>query len=447
MNRPSRPPADTGTFLSRRHFLRLGAGTVAVIGLGACTTEARAGAPSPTGASSQPPTTGPATTTTGAAPTTASTAAPTAVAASTPQATLLGGRRLVVVQLNGGNDGLNTVVPVAGQYHDARPSLGIADADLVALSGTTAVGLHPALAPLVPLWDAGQLALVRGIGFQDPNRSHFVSMDRWWRADDVNAPGWLGRVLDGLPTEPGALYATAFGGSTPILSGATRQGASVSSPSGFTFRTLSPDTMRLLSAPPSDVPLMAAAQHAFARAVDAVTDFDQAMNAGQDDAGDDDREGGATIAGGLALAARLLAADAGTQVVVVSAGGFDTHSGQADTQQRLLADFAGGVTAFFDAAKAASLDVLLVTTSEFGRRVQENGSGGTDHGAGNVSFAVGPGVKGGVVGTVDLTDLLDGDVRPTVDPRTLYTACLDWIGADAAGVLGKRYDEVPILVG
>ena len=224
-------------------------------------------------------------------------------------------------------------------------------------------------------------------------------------------------MLDGLPTEPGALYATAFGGSTPILSGATRQGASVSSPSGFTFRTLSPDTMRLLSAPPSDVPLMAAAQHAFARAVDAVTDFDQAMNAGQDDAGDDDREGGATIAGGLALAARLLAADAGTQVVVVSAGGFDTHSGQADTQQRLLADFAGGVTAFFDAAKAASLDVLLVTTSEFGRRVQENGSGGTDHGAGSVSFAVGPGVKGGVVGTVDLTDLLDGDVRPTVDPR------------------------------
>ena len=155
---------------------------------------------------------------------------------------------------------------------------------------------------------------------------------------------------------------------------------------------------------------------------------------------DDDREGGATITGGLALAARLLTADPATQIVVVSAGGFDTHSGQADTQQRLLADLAGGVTQFFDTVK---LDVLLVTTSEFGRRVQENGSGGTDHGAGNVSFVAGPGVQGGVVGEVDLTDLLDGDVRPTVDPRTMYTACLDWIGADVTAVLGQALRRGP----
>ena len=442
MNQPLRPPADTGTSLTRRHFLRLGAGSVAVIALGACTSD-RAGLPATTGAAPLPTTTGPARITTRSASPPGSTTAGTT--ADAPRGAHLGGRRLVVVQLNGGNDGLNTVVPVAGHYRDARPVLGIADGDLVALGGVTDVGLHPALQPLVPLWDAGQLALVRGIGFQDPNRSHFVSMDRWWRADDVNAPGWLGRVLDGLPTEPDALYATAFGGATPILSGATRQGASVSTPSGFQFQTLTPDTMRLLSAPPSELPLMAAAQHAFARAVDAVTDFDQAMEESNDEAGDDDREGGATIAGGLALAARLLAGDVGTQIVVVSAGGFDTHSGQADTQQRLFADFAAGVTAFFAAAKAADLDVLLVTTSEFGRRVQENGSGGTDHGAGSVSFAVGPGVKGGVVGEVDLTDLLDGDVRPTVDPRTLYTACLDWIDADAAAALGKRYDEVQLL--
>jgi uncharacterized protein (DUF1501 family) len=184
---------------------------------------------------------------------------------------------------------------------------------------------------------------------------------------------------------------------------------------------------------------MAAAQHAFARAVDAVTGFDQAMGDSPDD---EDREGGATIAGGLELAARLLTADPATQIVVVSAGGFDTHSGQADTQQRLLADLAAGITQFFDAVE---LDVLLVTTSEFGRRVQENGSGGTDHGAGNVSFVAGPGVKGGVVGEVDLTDLLDGDVRPTVDPRTMYTACLDWIGADVTTVLGERYDDVKLL--
>lgn len=419
--------------LTRRHFLRLG-GAIAVVGLGACSAErdARPAASAPG---------------TSAASTTAatSTTAVTTTTTAAPPGTLLGGRRLIVVQLNGGNDGLNTVVPVAGAYHDARPTLGIADTDLVALAGVGDVGLHPALAPLTPLWDAGHLAIVRGIGFQDPNRSHFVSMDRWWRADDVHAPGWLGRVLDALPSEPDALYAAAFGGATPILSGANRQGASVSSPSGFRFRAIGPDTVRLLSAPSADVTLLAAAQHAVGRAVDAVTGFERAMSDTEDQGGDDDREGGATIAGGLELAARLLAADGATQIVVVSAGGFDTHSGQADTQQRLLADLAKGISAFFDAAAAAGLDVLLVTTSEFGRRVQENGSGGTDHGAGNVSFVAGPGVQGGVVGEIDLGDLLDGDVRPTVDPRTLFTACLDWIGADAATILGRRSEEVQLL--
>ncbi len=436
--------------LNRRHFLRLGAGVV-VVGLGACSS-ARGASPSTTGplAGTNPSTTGATGSTAagsvGSTSTTAGSLPGTApVTTATPSGALVGGRRLVVVQLNGGNDGLNTVVPSDGRYRDARPTLAIAQSDLVALAGTTDVALHPSLAPLVPMWKDGHLALVRGIGFDNPNRSHFVSMDRWWRADDVNAPGWLGRVLDDLAADPKALYGTSFGGASPVLSGASRQGASVSSPSGFQFDSLTPDAVRSLSTPPSSVGLVAAAQHAFARAVDAVTDFDSAMKATQDDAGDNDREGGATIAGGLALAARLLASDVGTQIVVVSASGFDTHSGQLATQANLLKDFATGVTQFFDAAGKANLEVLLVTTSEFGRRVQENGSGGTDHGAGNVSFAAGNGVQGGVYGEVDFGNLLDGDVRPTIDPRTLYTACLDWIGADPVKVLGKRYDDVKLL--
>ncbi|MEO5724935.1 MAG: DUF1501 domain-containing protein [Ilumatobacteraceae bacterium] len=424
--------------LSRRHFLRLGAGTIVVVGLGACSSS---------GANDSGPlgTAGPLGTTRSSVP--GSSVPGSSVPAGSTVPGAAGARRLVIVQLNGGNDGLNTLIPHDGRYHDARPSLAIADADLVGLAGTSEVSFHPGLAALAPMWTAGKLAVVRGIGFSNPNRSHFVSMDRWWRADDVHAPGWLGRVLDSMASEPAPLYATSLGGGAPLLSGAHRQGAAVGSAGGFTFGALDPRAIGALSAPASAVPLVALAQHSFARTVGAVADFDKAMKSpdATGDTTDSEREGGATLVGGLDLAAKLLVSDAGTQIVVVSASGFDTHSNQAPTQAKLLTDLAAGVSKFFDEMTAAKLDVLLVTASEFGRRVQENGSAGTDHGAGNVSFVAGPGVKGGLYGEMDLGDLLDGDLRPNVDPRVMYTACLDWIGADPVAVLGKRYDDVKLL--
>jgi uncharacterized protein (DUF1501 family) len=366
-----------------------------------------------------------------------------------PSATLLGGRRLVVVQLNGGNDGLNTVVPLDGRYHDARPTIGLTDDTLVALAGADGIGLHPALAPLAATWEAGRLAIVRGIGFEQPNRSHFVSMDRWWRADDLGGPGWLGRLIDGLPSEPEPLFATALGGGAPLLNGRDRQPTVVSSVGSFRFTGLDARSIAALAQPVDDVPLRALLQHAYERAVAAVTDFaDVAGTSPSTDVNDvPTREGGATLADGLALAATLLAADVGTQIVVVSASGFDTHAGQLAVQANLLDDLATGIAGFLGAVDDAGLtdDVLLVTTSEFGRRVAQNGSEGTDHGAGNVSFAVGAGVRGGVYGETDLGDLLDGDVRPVVDPRALYTVCLDWLGADVERVLGSRYDDLPLL--
>jgi len=257
-------------------------------------------------------------------------------------------RVLVIVELDGGNDGLSALVPADGRYRDARPTLAVPESDVVALAGTTEVGLHPALAPLVPLWTSGRMAAVRGIGFSDPDRSHFVSMDRWWRADQGGtAPGWLSQWLETLPAD-----------APPLVAGAT-----------------------------------------------------------------------------------------GPTVVVVSSGGFDTHAGQAATHQRLYADLAKGVSGFFSTADAQGFAdrVLMVTTSEFGRRVVENGSAETDHGAGNVSFAFGSSVVPGVHGAIDLGDLLDGDVRPVVDPRVLYTASLDWLGADVEAALGQRYDDVALL--
>jgi uncharacterized protein (DUF1501 family) len=414
--------------LSRRRFLTLSAG-LAVGGLAACRPDdpgISVGAPRP----ATVPTTRPST---------------TVAAVTTPDVT--DERVLVVVQLNGGNDGLNTLVPLDGRYRDARPRLAVPEADLVALGGRPGYALHPALAPLATWWESGWVAALPAIGFADPNRSHFVSMDRWWRADDLaNPAGWLGRWLDGLPADLPTLGATAFGSGAPLLVGSRRVPTVVASPSGFRFpRSLDPRLIAALASPPSSDPLVARAQASLAIAVEAVDDL--ADLADGDEQVDTAREGRATLTEGLSLAAELVNADLGTRVVVVSAGGFDTHANEAAVHDDLLADLAAGLAGFLDAVGAGGRAdrVLVATTSEFGRRVAENGSGGTDHGAAGLSFLLGPSVVGGVHGPADLGHLLDGDVRPEVDPRTLYTACLDWLGGDADAILGRRYDEVTLV--
>ncbi len=199
--------------------------------------------------------------------------------------------------------------------------------------------------------------------------------------------------------------------------------------------------------------LSASLRAAYGRAASAVEDFAAvASGVDVDTTGADllpSREGAATIAEGMALAAELLTADVGTQFVVVSASGFDTHSVQEAVHRRLLTDLNDGLVGFFAAMQSAGLgdDVLVVTASEFGRRAAENGSGGCDHGAGGLSFVLGSSVRGGVYGDVDLDDLLDGDVRPSVDPFALYTTCLDWVGADTEAALGRRDDSLRLLAG
>ncbi len=408
-------------FLSRRQFFRAGAGAVVVVGLGACDR----------GASGRPA----STSTTVLMPTSTVSTVPGATS-SVPSSSVFGGKRLVIVQLNGGNDLLNTMPPADGRYMDLRPTIGIPESDRVALKGVVDASLHPSLAGLSSLWEDGRLAIVQGIGFEDPNRSHFVSMARWWRADDLAGAGWLGRALDGLATEPSPLFASAVGGSAPLLSGVNAQPTVISSPGSFRFAGVDPGWVRAMSGDGEG--LVGAARHAYGRAVDAVVDF--AALSGAPVSSDDlpEREGGATIAGGLAVAAQMLAGDVGTQIVVVSAGGFDTHSQQLTVHAGLLQDLADGLVAFQDAIAAAGLadDVLVVTTSEFGRRAAENGSAGCDHGAGGLTLALGNGVRGGMYGSVDLGDLLDGDVRPVVDPRALYADCLTWLQLEPEALLG-----------
>jgi uncharacterized protein (DUF1501 family) len=365
-------------------------------------------------------------------------------------------RVLVVVQLSGGNDGLNTLVPADGRYRDARPTIAVPEAGLVALAGTTAYSLHPSLAPLAPLWQAGHIAAVQSIGYEGSSRSHFAALRSWWAAkpDGSGTDGWLGRWLDGTGVADGnPLAAVALAGAgTPALSAGHAVSTVIVRPElfslalpGRTESTALVDAFLATAAPLAPDPLLAAAQAAIPTSVEAVHTLqrDHLAGAGADSAGG----GKGDITDGLAIAARIVELDAGTRVILVGGGGFDTHASEEPGHGSLLGDLAGGIAAFFSALtdKGVADRVLLVTTSEFGRQVAENGSGGTDHGAGSVQFVVGPKVRGGVVGDLDLAALDDGDVRPQIDVRSLYAVALDWLGGPTDDILGARYDRHDLL--
>lgn len=370
------------------------------------------------------------------------------------------GRVLVVVQLSGGNDGLNTLVPVDGRYHDLRPSLGIAADELVALAGEPRFGLHPSLAPLAGAWEDGRLAFVDAIGFEGYSRSHFQASATWWTATpDLSAStGWLGRWLDEQPAadDNPLLAISVGGGGAPALRAGHARSTVISDIDAF--RLLAPRGVDaagltrafLATARPSDgEPLMRAAQSAVTSAVDAVDSLSSAL-APPAAAGDPERA--ATITAGLEVAANLIDLDLGTRVVLVGAGGFDTHANQAADHAALLADVAGGLSAFSDALeeRGASDRVLVVTTSEFGRRAAQNGSAGTDHGAAGAQLLFGGGgalAAKTIAGDADLTDLVEGDLRPTIDVRSLYAVALDWLGGPSDDLLGGSYDRFGLLSG
>jgi uncharacterized protein (DUF1501 family) len=366
-------------------------------------------------------------------------------------------RVLVVLQLGGGNDGLNTLIPTDGRYMDARPGLRVAEGDRVALAGQSRFGLHPALRELAPLWDAGRLAAINGLGFSDQSRSHFAAMDTWWHAstDHTMRTGWLGRWLDQQP-DPGPLRAIALGGGSPALVGARSLSTVVLAPNGFSLRTPKgadaktiADAFLATAAPLDHEPTRAAAQRAVPASVDAVQTLAaaKALGAGADDDGNPKNDGRITRL--LATAAGIINLDLGTRIVLVATDGFDTHTDQGNRHPKLLTDLAVGMTRFAQALDEPHRDrVLVVTTSEFGRRVKENGSG-TDHGNGSVQFLTGAGVTGRqIVGDVDLTKLDDGDLATSIDARSLYALALDWLSGDSAStdaVLGGQLDRYGLL--
>ena len=369
-------------------------------------------------------------------------------------------RVLVVVELAGGNDGLNTVVPYdRDEYRRARPGIGIKGDEVLKLTG--GMGLHPRMTGMKKLWDAGALSIVQGVGYPNPNRSHFRSMDIWQSAvsdrEDLST-GWLGRSLDA--------NARRFEGATPAVAlGADKL------PLALQARTVAVPSLRnveqyhlglgeatragarrqamaaLLAGPAADDDLSfvrrtARVAYDTAERLHGVTKDYQPTTPYPD----------SHLGSMLKTVAQMIVADFGPRIYYVSTGGFDTHSQQAAAHAVLLGEVSAAFAAFHAdlAGHRVGERAALVAFSEFGRRVQENGSLGTDHGAAGPVFFLRPqGAKGqaGLVGKLpSLSDLDDGDLKHHTDFRQVYATLLDrWLGLDSAAVLGRKYEHLPLV--
>lgn len=369
-------------------------------------------------------------------------------------------RILVLVQLAGGNDGLNTVVPFGDDnYYKARP--GIAIGRGAALKLDSEIGLHPAMQGFKELFDESQLAVIQGVGYKNPDRSHFRSMDIWQSAhpdsEDVSS-GWIGRALDARFGDTGAAKLPALSIGTdklPLSLLSTRISVpTIRDPKRYELQIPGDSTARSkhLKVVESaiDQPAKEGSNLAFLRATTkaAVTSAEALKRVTQNYKPANPYPS-SSLADDLQLIAQMIASDFGPRVYFVSHDGFDTHSQQANAHSTLLNELSSSVTAFVRDIQGHGLgdQVTVLTFSEFGRRVKENGSLGTDHGAASQMFAIGKKVKGGVVGKhPSLTDLDDGDLKFHTDFRQVYASVLDqWLEIDSTKVLNEKFKPVEFL--
>jgi uncharacterized protein (DUF1501 family) len=358
---------------------------------------------------------------------------------------------LVVVQMAGGNDGLNTVVPWSDDaYHRVRPAIGIAASQVLKLDGR--IGFNPALKGLNELYRQGRVALVQGVGYPNPNRSHFEATQIWETAspDRPQQYGWLGRYLDrrfANGSKPASLFeAVSLGDMLPAALVASH----VEVPAIGALGAFGYNTGRDLASKQSAGVLYdgAKAGQSPYLALIAATARDAYHG------GDVLRTQTSTFtnkatyatngfAQQLALAAKLIGSSAGSKIVFVSIGSFDTHAGQRAQQDRLLGYLGDGLLSFYTDLAAHGLDgkVLTLTFSEFGRRVTQNASNGTDHGTAMPLFLIGGGVKGGIYGEhPSLTDLDHGDLAFATDFRSVYATVIQrWLGRDPSDIIGGAY--------
>ena len=372
-------------------------------------------------------------------------------------------RILVVVQLTGGNDGINTVVPYADEgYARHRNVLRLPTKDLLRIGD--GLGLHPAMEAMAKLFERGRLTIIQGVGYPNPNRSHFQSMAYWHTArfdprTDGSRPdlggshdlGWLGRALDERASVQDKAPASVFVGleSPPLAVRGAR--AAAASFNGLDELTLPPavDSPVIGNGGRPDGDLDAFVRRSL---VDAYSMAD-ALDVSSRGAGRDVAYPSSRLAGQLKLVARMIKVEFGARVYYVEHGdggrNYDTHAGQLPHHERMLEELSGALGAFhadLDASGLANRAAVLVF-SEFGRRVAENVSHGTDHGTAAPVFLLGGGVRGGLAGTTpSLTDLVDGDLKTHVDFRRVYAAALEqWLGLPAQAALGGAFEPLALF--
>ncbi len=368
---------------------------------------------------------------------------------------------LVVVEMTGGNDGLNTVIPYSDDlYHKYRPTLRQTKDVVVRLDDH--VGLNSSMQGLKSMWEEGHLAVVQGVGYPNPDRSHFEAMDIWQSADPKRATptGWLNRASLEMENRNGGILSAHVGQSKlPLALSGIAGGGAISIGDQNTFRLemggeaggqkARRKLLEEVSASPSKsnsddlLSFVQRRQVQTLAAIDTLHELLEGPNALR-------RQGFYALTKKLNLVAGLIAKGFGTRIFYVSIDGFDTHAGQATAHAALLNELSDAFNNFFRTLKdSGDADrVRVMTFSEFGRRVQENGSRGTDHGAASCLFVAGPSVKGKVVGKhPSLADLDAGDLKYHTDFRRIYATLLDkWLGCDSKAVLGEKWDHVAELV-
>jgi uncharacterized protein (DUF1501 family) len=368
------------------------------------------------------------------------------------------GRILVVIQLDGGNDGINTVVPFADEgYAKHRKALRLPTDQLHKI--TKEVGLHPAMGDAAKLLEGGRLAIVQGVGYPNPNRSHFQSMAIWHTAN-VNLPredgadaqtraafGWIGQALDeGRKPADGAPGAVFVGeGSLPAALRSRRSVASAITRPEDSILALKGVTGTAAGEAGGADDLAAFVRR---RTLDAyATSERMAQVLRPEDRGASYPATG--LAGRLRVIARLIKGGGGTRAYSTAQGGYDTHSVQLVPHAVLLGELCGALKAFLDDLAAARLEerVLVLCFSEFGRRVAENGSQGTDHGTAGPVLLAGPRVKAGLLGEAPkLLDLQDADLKTGIDFRRVYATVLeDWLGLPSKPALGGDFEPLALF--
>ena len=363
-------------------------------------------------------------------------------------------RSVVVVQLSGGNDALNTVVPYANElYYDNRPLVNIPQEDVLKISDE--LGFTPSMRPIKRLWDEGKVAVINGIGYPNPNRSHFRSMDVWHTAQNegVGSEGWLGRVIrDFDPNAENVVTGVNFGRGLPRALYA--KGVPVASVGNLETYGMFPD---IKDEAARKLALQAFSQMYGGSGKDVISQFisqtgtsalkgADVLRAAPQKYSSSVEYADNPIANNMKSIAQVMFADLGTRVFYTAHGVFDTHSAELTSHAKLWQDVSEALGDFMDDLEehGRDKDTVVLLFSEFGRRIKDNGAG-TDHGSGGVAFVVGGAVKGGTYGEIPSLreqDQIEGDLYANNDFRSTYSTILEqWLGLDAVPVVNGTFEQ------